>query len=161
MRRKRTDTVERLEQLRHLRAETELLNERIGELELAAQGGAAQITGMPRGGRRRDRVGEIAAKIADLETLLDERRAQCLEELERLYGFIGTIDDSLTRQVFTYRYVDGLSWHRVAVALGEADEQFPRRLHNRYLRERGGAALTEADAPDIMAVSEGSRSIGL
>ena len=29
-----------------------------------------------------------------------------------------------------------MSWQRVATAIGEGDEQYPRRLHNRYLRER-------------------------
>ena len=130
------NAMEQLGQLRHLRAETEMLSARIGELEMAAQGGVLRITGMPRGMRRGDRVADCAARLADMRALLTERRLRCLDELARLYAYIEAIDDSLIRQIFTYRYVDGLTWQQVARALGETDEQYPRRLHNRYLRER-------------------------
>lgn len=128
------EEIGRLAQLKHLRAEAELLSARIRELEQAAQGGAVRITGMPRGGGAGDRVGRYAAMIADLRTQLADRQRECLEELTRLYAFIEGVEDSLTRQVLVYRYVDGLSWQQVASALGEGDEQYPRRLHNRFLR---------------------------
>ena len=130
------ETIARLSQLRHLRAEADLLNARVRELELAAQGGAQRITGMPRGTAAGDRVARFAVRLADLRGELARRRDLCLDELERLYALIGEIDDSLLRQIFVYRYVDGMSWQRVATAIGEGDEQYPRRLHNRYLRER-------------------------
>ena len=130
--------IARLSQLKHLRAEADLLSARIGEVETAVQSGTARITGMPRARTRGDRVGAAAAQLADLQRLLADRRGLCLEELIRLYRYIEGIEDSLTRQVFTYRYVDGLSWQQVALRLGETDEQYPRRIHNRYLQGRLG-----------------------
>ena len=64
---------------------------------------------------------------------LDARRTRCMALLGALYRFIDDIDDSLIRQIMIYRYIDGLTWKEVAAAIGEADEQYPRRLHNHFL----------------------------
>ena len=141
------EKVERLSQLRHLRREVNDLSQRIAELELAAQGGVGHVTGLPWGKARRDRVGDMAAKLADLRDVLDARRTRCMELLGELYAFIDDIDDSLTRQIMTYRYIDGDSWQVVARRIGESDEQYPRRIHNRYLLGRQ-CPLPQADAPN-------------
>ena len=146
------DAVQRLEQLKWLRREVDLLSQRIAELELAAQGGSGRITGMPRAGRRRDRTGEYAARIADLWDRLEARRTRCMEELGALYAFIDDIDDSLLRQIFTYRYIDGGTWLQVALRLGESDEQYPRRLHNRYLARAKPRLPGEFDENDEAGV---------
>ena len=137
-----------LEQLRHLRGEVDMLSQRIAELELAAQGGTGRITGMPRSTRRRDRTGEIAVKLALLWDRLEARRARCLDLLGALYAFIDDIDDSLMRQIMTYRYIDGETWQGVAERIGEKDEQYPRRIHNRYLAGKKVPSMAEFDEND-------------
>lgn len=139
--------VERLAQLRYLRGEAELLEARVEELREAARGGVQRITGMPRGGRTGDPVAMYGAKIADLRIELEDRRGACLDELTRLYTFIDTIDDSLTRQVMIRRYVDGHSWQQIALEIGESDEQFPRRLHNKFLSK---AKFDENDERNVL-----------
>ena len=142
------EKVRALEQLRWLRGEVNGLSQRIAELELAAQGGVGRITGMPGRGRLRDRTGEYAARIADLSARLEARRLRCMELLGALYAFIDDIDDSLLRQIFTYRYIDGETWQAVAVRIGETDEQYPRRLHNRYLQRADVRISDEFDEND-------------
>lgn len=122
--------VKRLSQLRHLQGEVDLLSQRIAELELAAQGGEGRVTGLP----GRPPKGCEAALTA-LWHRLEARRARCLELLGALYAFIDDIDDSLMRQIMIYRYVDGRSWQSVAGKIGEAYEEYPRRLHDRFLRD--------------------------
>lgn len=122
-----------LAQLTALKREVDLLSQRIAELELAAQGGVGRITGMPRAYRQWDRTGECAVQIAALWDRLEARRARCMALLGALYAFIDDIDDSLLRQIFTFRYIDGDTWQRVAFRVGNMDEQIPRKLHNRYL----------------------------
>ena len=146
------EKVRALEQLRWLRGEVDGLSQRIAELELAAQGGVGRITGMPGRGRLRDRTGEYAARIADLWDRLEARRTRCMEELGALYAFIDDIDDSLLRQIFTYRYIDGETWQAVAVRIGETDEQYPRRLHNRYLARAKPRLPGEFDENDEAGV---------
>ena len=131
-----------LEQLKHLRREVDLLSQRIAELEYAAQGGVGRITGMPRSARRWDRTGDGAARIADLSERLEARRTRCMELLGALYEFIDGIGDSLLRQIFTYRYIDGDSWQRIATRVGGMEESGPRKMHNRFLE----AAELDLDA---------------
>lgn len=142
------EKVRQLEQLGALRREVDMLSQRIAELELAAQGGVGRITGMPRAARRWDRTGDYAVKIAALWDRLEARRLRCMELLGALYAFIDGIDDSLLRQVFTYRYIDGDTWQQVAVRIGDFDEQYPRRMHNRYLERHEIAFPAEFDEND-------------
>lgn len=128
------EAIRQLEQLKYLRREVDMLSQRIAELELAAQGGVGRITGLPGGGRRMDRTGDFGAMIADLTDRLEARRTRCMELLGALYEFIDDIDDSLLRQIFTHRYIDGETWQQVAFHVGNVDEQIPRKLHNRYLQ---------------------------
>ena len=118
----------RLQQLSRLRGEVDLLSQRIAELELAAQGGRGRVTGLP--GRPPAGCEE---ELRALWRRLDARRTRCMALLGALYRFIDDIDDSLMRQIMIYRYVDGRSWQSVARKIGEVDEQYPRRMHNRFL----------------------------
>lgn len=125
------EKVRRLGQLRVLRREADMLSQRVAELEQAARGGE-RISGLP--GQWRLAEGEgTPGELARLWKRLEERRTRCLEELGALYALIDDIDDSLLRQILTYRYVDGDCWRQVAERIGEKDEQYPRRLHNRFL----------------------------
>ena len=144
--------VERLNQLRYLKREVDELSQRIAQLELEAQGGSGRISGMPRSHRLDDRVAQAAASIADLRDRMEERRLDCMVELGRLYAFIDDADDSLIRQILAARYIDGLSWQRIAMRIGEGDEQVPRRLHNRYLQKKiaEGLKFDENDEPNVL-----------
>lgn len=146
------ELVERLNQLRYLKQEVDELSQRIAQLELEAQGGSGRISGMPRSHRLDDRVAQAAASIADLRDRMEERRLDCMVELGRLYAFIDDADDSLIRQILAARYIDGLSWQRIAMRIDEGDEQVPRRLHNRYLQKKiaEGLKFDENDEPNVL-----------
>ena len=107
---------------------------------------------MPRSRRIDDRVARAAACIADLRDRMEARRLDCMEELGRLYAFIDDADDSLIRQILAARYIDGLSWQRIAMRIDEGDEQVPRRLHNRYLQKKiaEGLKFDENDEPNVL-----------
>lgn len=139
------EMVSRLSQLTVMKREVDDLSQRIGELELAAQGGVGRISGLPGGGLRIDRMEECVLKLVEMRDLLERRRLACMEELGRLYAFIDDLPDSRLRMIFTARYVDGLSWLQVAFRIGEADEQVPRRLHNKFL-----AKLDENDERSLL-----------
>ena len=135
-----------LDQLRYLREEVDLLSQRIAELELAARGGAGRITGLPRCAL--PAAGEWGARLAALRDRLENRRERCMMLLGELYAFIDDVDDSLMRQILTYRYIDGDTWQRVARRIGEADEQYPRLLHNRFLERARVPVYGELDEND-------------
>ena len=118
--------VEQLKQLRYLKGEVMLLTQRLERLE-------TEITGNTRCRWRGRATLEYGAQLVALRDVLAARRATCMAQLGALHRYIDSIDDSRMRQIMAGRYVDGLSWKEVAARIGERDEQYPRRLHNRFL----------------------------
>ena len=127
-------TKQELSQLYYLNREIEQLKNRITELECVAASTSSRITGMPHASGISDKVGKYAAEIADLKELLDLNLKKCFYELNRLNRYIESIEDSEMRLIMSLRYINGLSWQQVAFSIGEHDEQYPRRKHNKYLK---------------------------
>ena len=111
-------TLKELSQLYYLNREIEMDQQRLRELEVKALPGAQVITGMPHGSGVSDVVGRYAAEIADLRGIIEAKHQQCLYERSRLERYIAGIDDSLLRQILTYRFINGLPWHQVAACIG-------------------------------------------
>ena len=61
--------------------------------------------------RKHDALVNLTARISARQTLI-------ILERDRLEQYIGTIDDSHMRQIFTLRFVNGLPWEQVAASLG-------------------------------------------
>lgn len=75
------------------------------------------------------------------ETESNQRDMLLIHRLEKqkreIEDFVHSIPDSITRRIFTYRYLDGKirpSWQWIAFKIGEHDEQIPRKKHNKYLK---------------------------
>lgn len=129
-------TLKELSQLYYLNREIEMDQRRLRELEARALPGAQVITGMPHGTGVADIVGRYAAEIADLRGLIEAKHQQCLYERSRLERYIADIDDSLLRQIFTYRFVNGLPWLQVAACIGGNNTADSVRVAcNRYIEK--------------------------
>jgi hypothetical protein len=86
--------------------------------------------------RRLDRLetenGTKAQKAA-VRAIIRERRSRIWEERRRLERWIADIPDSLTRRVFTLRFVEGKSWLQVAMAVGgDNTADTVRKMAKRY-----------------------------
>ena len=82
-----------------------------------------------------ERVGRYAAEIVDLKGIIEAKLQQCIYERNRLERYITTIEDSLLRQVFTYRFVNGLPWQQVAACIGGSNTaDGVRMMCNRYIK---------------------------
>lgn len=128
-------TLKELSQLYYLNREIEMDKRRLQELEVKALPGAQVITGMPHAPGVTDKVGEYAAEIADLRGIIEAKHQQCLYERSRLERYISSIDDSLLRQIFTYRFVNGLPWQQVAACIGGSNTaDGVRMMCNRYIK---------------------------
>ena len=127
-------TVKEMSQLYYLNREIEHLQRQLEELECLAEGTTQVITGMPHGSGTSDKVGRYAVRIADLRSMIDNRKARCWDELNRLNEYIDGVEDSLTRQILTLRYVNGLSWQQVADSVGGGiSSDGVRKIQQRYL----------------------------
>ena len=130
-------TLKELSQLYHINREIEMDEQRLQELEAKTLPGAQIITGMPHAPGVTDKVGQYAAEIADLRGIIEAKHKQCMYERKRLERYIAGIDDSLLRQVFTYRFVNGLPWEQVAANVGGGNTGGSvRMMCYRYLKRK-------------------------
>ena len=129
-------TKEELSQLRYLEREIEQKKQEIARLRERATAATQTLSPIPGApvGSVGDKVGSCAAALADLARELDALTQAYWAEYLRLSRFIAQIGDSLTRQIFTLRYVRGYSWQKIAFAIGEHDESYARHKHTAYLK---------------------------
>ena len=127
-------TKKELSQLYYLNREIEEQQRRLVELEASATSCGATITGMPKAHGVSDKLAKCAVEIADLKALMDLNLKKCFYELNRLNRYINSIDDSQIRIILALRYINGLTWMQIAFSIGAHDEQYPRRKHNKFLK---------------------------
>lgn len=114
-------TLKELSQLYYLNREIEQDELRLQELQARATQVTQQTSGMPRGGGDQQKIERYVADIIDLKAIIAAKQQQCIHEQSRLERYIADIPDSLTRQIFTLRFVNGLSWDACAAHLGTAN----------------------------------------
>lgn len=129
-------TVKELSQLYWLNKEIERDKKRLAELEdRASSVPSPNLSGMPRGGRDGNGVELCAEDIADLKAIIEAKQKQCIYEKKRLERYIADIPDSLTRQIFALRFVDGRSWSGVADEVGgNNSEESVKKVCYRFLK---------------------------
>ena len=132
-------TVKELSQLYYLNREIESDRERLAALRLEATSpGSPSADGMPRGTGGDNRLERYIAEIVDLEAIIGAKLTQCLHEQNRLERYIAEIPDSLTRRIFTLRFVDGLSWVQTAHRIGGGNTEASVKMTcYRYLKKGG------------------------
>ena len=135
-------TLKELSQLYYLNREIEMDQQRLEELRAKAESPQSPaLTGMPGIVNAESRLERYVAEMVDLENIIKAKQDQCIYERNRLERFIQDIDDSLTRQIFTLRCVNGLSWVEVADCVGGgntdlgAKQRFYRHLRNSRLEQ--------------------------
>lgn len=126
-------TIKELSQLYHLNREIEQEKSRLRELETAATDTSAKISGLPHVGGLSDKTA-IAAQIADSKAVIEAKIALSVVEYNRLNRYINSVEDSLTRQILSLRFVNGLSWNQVAASIGEGYTACSvRQIARRYI----------------------------
>lgn len=129
-------TLKELSQLYYLNREIKADQKRLEELNgMIGAPSTPPISDMPRAPHGVDsKVERLAAEIVDLQAIIAARQIQCIHERARLERWISDIPDSLTRLIFTYRFVDCLSWQKVAEAVGGGNtEGSVKMICYRYL----------------------------
>ena len=76
------------------------------------------------------------AAISECEERIRTKSAKCARLQSEINAFINEIDDSLTRQVFYFRYVKCLPWKKVSVMTGGIiGMDGVRKVAERYLKK--------------------------
>lgn len=127
-------TIKELSQLYHLNREIEQEKHRLRELEAAATNTASSITGLPHVGGISDKTA-IAAQIADCRAVIEAKIQLSIVEYNQLNRYIENVEDSLTRQILTLRFIHGLSWNQVAMSVGGGNtEDGVKKMCYRYVK---------------------------
>ena len=73
--------------------------------------------------------------LVNLKALISTRQTLIVLEQDKLERYISTIGDSFTRQIFIFRFVQGLSWEQVASSLDRAEKwESIKQICYRYVR---------------------------
>ena len=130
-------TLKELSQLYYLNREIERDQERLEKLRASASApGAPNYDGMPKSPSFENRLERYIAEIVDLEAIIQAKITQCLHERARLERYIAEIPDSLTRQIFQLRFINGLTWVQIAFSVGSGNtEEGVRKRVYRYLEQ--------------------------
>lgn len=126
-----------LSQLYHLNREIEEDRERLAELRANISSPAIpKYSDILKGNRHENPLENCTAEILDLRATIEAKQKQCLCERNRLERYIAAIPDSLTRRIFTYRFINGLPWLQVAYSVGGKNtEDSVKKICYRYLKE--------------------------
>lgn len=74
---------------------------------------------------------------AKVRKIIREKRDRLWEERERLERWIAGIEDSVTRKIFTLRFVEGKKWMQVANEMGGNNtEEAVRSMARRYVKRQ-------------------------
>ena len=123
-------TAERLRQYRSIKEEIKELAEQIHKLDSSdiVQGSDREFPYIKH--NMKVETGEC-----DHTRELLRKELQLLKtEYHALNEFINNIADSEIRRIFRYRYIEGWTFQRIAFRMNETDESYPRRKHNKYLK---------------------------
>lgn len=134
-------TLEELSQLYYLNREIERDQERLEKLRASASApGAPNYDGMPKSPSFENRLERYIAEIVDLEAIIQAKITQCLHERARLERYIAEIPDSLTRQIFQLRFINGLTWVQIAFSVGGGNtkEGVRKRVYRHLGQENKG-----------------------
>lgn len=66
--------------------------------------------------------------------ILSARKHKAEKEEEKISAFINTVDDSRTRRIMEYRYIDGYKWSVIAKIM-HCDRTTPEKIVTKYLNE--------------------------
>ena len=113
-------TLKELSQLYWLNREIESDRKRLEKLEQEATSvSSPRFDGMPHTpGYQNSKIENYVAEIVDLKAIIAAKQQQCIYERNRLERYIADIPDSHTRQIFKDRFVEGMSWPKVAHSIG-------------------------------------------
>ena len=117
-----------------LRSRLDRAEELLLSLREAARPGSSIIDNMPRAPGIKDKVGNLAAEIADLTERIKYLKEEMLQEEEHLTVFINSVDDERLRTIFRLKFLRDLTWMQTTEILGDNyTEEAVKAIAYRYL----------------------------
>ncbi len=130
-------TCKNLSQLRYLKKEIKMHQERLTELQALAKIKSSVITGMPISKSVSDKIGYSVIKIISMKDTLSKL-------CDELTNYIENVDDPIVRMILTYRYVNNYSWQKTAFKIGGGNtvQGLRMRLYRYFKKEENKTCST-------------------
>lgn len=120
--------------IQKLQAKLKAINE-AGNVKDAVKGGAGGLQTFHVEGFPVAEEDETKYLLQKNIRILEERKAKAAELVVEVESYINTIDDSRMRRMITYRYIDNMSWLKVAKKMGESyTEEACKKQMQRFLK---------------------------
>ncbi|NLZ53111.1 MAG: RNA polymerase subunit sigma-24 [Thermoanaerobacteraceae bacterium] len=117
-------TKKELKQIKHLKSEIEMLKKQVENLDYVVTTDTVKgstpyfpyiernikITGID--------YKDYNRRLKRLQRMFRRRIEELMDLVEQANEYIGSIEDSLMRQILTLRYINGLTWEQVAASIG-------------------------------------------
>lgn len=82
------------------------------------------------------RYTRVQSEIIEIKALIRLNQEKCAIEYNRIIREINSVQDSLMRQILTYRYINCLPWVQVAAHIGGGNTADGVRIaHDRFLKQ--------------------------
>lgn len=132
-------TVQELSQLYYLNKNIARDEKELERLEAQKGTRSPALSDMPHAHNNESEVERLATEIVDLQKLIRTRVARRISERHRLETYINAIEDEEIAYIFELRFVDCMSWAKVADALGGGNtSDSVKKMCYRYLDKHEG-----------------------
>lgn len=118
---------------RWAKKQEERILEEIQALRMDKMFPSAVNDGMPKGSEQRD-LSDYAVKLDELIQELKEERLEKVKRLRNIEKSIRELQNEDAQMIMRLRYIDGLKWEEVCVAINYEWAQM-HRIHAKALRE--------------------------
>lgn len=133
---------EQLKQIQHVTTEIETLQDQIDDIKVGTVTDKVKGSShdFPYTARNFTIEGvdadDYGRKAAALERKLIKKRDELIDLKDKAQDFINGIEDSLTRQIISLRYISCLSWYEIADKIGgSASADSVRKISERYFKK--------------------------
>ena len=110
-------TFQELYQLKNLKQEIAEQQQRLDKLRDKATSTRNRSESAPSSGDP-DKTGRIVVEIAMAESVIKKELSEYWRMYVELETYINSIHDSFTRRIFRMRFIDGLTWGKIAMTIG-------------------------------------------
>lgn len=111
-------TFKDLSQLHYIQKEINVIKNEIADLDDKLKSITQSANDMPHSSGISDKIGALTTNLVYQKEMLMIKNLQLEAEKTRLISFIDSIDDSLLRLIFRYRFIELKSWKQVALSVG-------------------------------------------
>lgn len=121
-----------LEQYRRLDNNIKIKQEQLNRIRELAQSISPSSSGGNRSGKISDKIGSAVAKLVDAENELNQGIVKLLDLKKEIERVISQVDDPILEQLLTLRYINGMTWEKIAVEM-HYSYMHTCRLHGKAL----------------------------